>query len=188
MNLLDIILLIPIIWLGYRGFVRGFIIELASLIALILGIYAAIHFSYYASDLLVKYFTLKEKYLPVVSFILTFLVVVIVVYGIGKILEKIIDMVALGFLNKILGGALGIFKAALFLSIVLLLINTFDTNHKIITPKNKENSILYKPIAVIIPFLLPRLDIDKIPDFYNKPEKEEKKVKEEEADSLYQKV
>ena len=45
MNFIDIILIIPIIWFIYKGFKKGFIIEIASLIALFLGIYVAIHFS-----------------------------------------------------------------------------------------------------------------------------------------------
>jgi membrane protein required for colicin V production len=187
-------MLVPLIWLGYRGFVKGFIIELASLVALILGIYAALHFSYYASDFLVKYFTIREKYLPVASFILTFIVVVVVVYGIGKIIEKIVDMVALGFLNKLMGGVLGIFKAVLFLSILLLVINTFDSRHRLITPKNQENSMLYKPIAAVIPFLLPRLSLDKLPDFDKLKEKEKDTIpdtipeKKKEEEGLFKNV
>ncbi len=41
MNLLDLLLLIPVVWLCIRGFSKGFIIELASLIGMVLGILAA---------------------------------------------------------------------------------------------------------------------------------------------------
>lgn len=40
MNLLDLFMLIPVVWLCIRGFSKGFIIELASLIGLVLGILA----------------------------------------------------------------------------------------------------------------------------------------------------
>ena len=56
MNILDIILLIPIAWFAYRGFTRGFIIELVSLIALVAGIFLAIHFSWFAAEFLADHF------------------------------------------------------------------------------------------------------------------------------------
>lgn len=159
MNLLDIILLIPLLWLGYRGFRKGLIIELASLAALVLGIYASIHFSWFAAGLLDRWLNIEPKYMSIVSFIATFIAVVVLVYSIGKIIEKMVDMVALGFLNKLLGSVFGLLKAVLFLSVVLLLIATFDKNEKVISPKMKEESMFFRPIASVIPMLIPRLDL-----------------------------
>ena len=88
MNVLDIIFLIPLIWLAYRGFQKGFIIELSSLVALILGIYIAINFSGLTAGWLTDNFEISEKYLTIISFIVTFVVVVFGVFMIGKILEK----------------------------------------------------------------------------------------------------
>ena len=163
MNFLDIIFIIPIIWLAYHGFKRGFIIELASLLALILGIYAALYFSYYAENFLTNNLDMETEYVPIIAFIVTFVLVVIIVYFLGKILEKIINMVALGFLNKMAGGIFGILKAAVLISIVLLIINNF--NDKFISKEKKENSFLYAPIAGIAPLLwqsLKDLDNEKI--------------------------
>lgn len=162
MNILDIILLVPLLWLAYRGFKRGLIIELASLIALILGIFAAIHFSWFAGDLLKDYFNLEEKYLALVSFAITFIAVVLAVYAVGKLIEKVVDMVALGFLNKIFGAMFGVLKAALFLSVILLVLTSLDKNEKVLTPKAKENSVLYVPIASIVLYIIPRLDLDEL--------------------------
>jgi membrane protein required for colicin V production len=44
LNLLDIIILIPLLLFAYNGYKKGLIIEIATLIALVLGIYASIHF------------------------------------------------------------------------------------------------------------------------------------------------
>jgi len=151
MNFLDIIFIIPIIWFAYQGFKRGLIIELASLVALILGIYAALYFSYYAENFLTNNISMDTEYVSIIAFIVTFLIVVIIVYFIGKILEKVINMVALGFLNKMAGALFGILKAAVLISIVLLIINNF--NDKFISKEKKENSLLYSPIAGIAPLL-----------------------------------
>lgn len=151
MNIIDIILFIPIIWFAYAGFKRGFIIELASLVALILGIYTALYFSFYAENFLEHILNMGPKYRPIVAFILTFIVVIVLVHLIGKLLERLINLVALGFLNKFAGGIFGILKGALFLSIVLLIINQF--NDKFISEDKKEGSMLYGPVASLAPYL-----------------------------------
>ncbi|MCB2221320.1 MAG: CvpA family protein [Bacteroidetes bacterium] len=156
MNYIDIIFIIPIIWFAYKGFKRGLIIELASLVALILGIYAALYFSGYAADFLVNNFDMGPKYVPVVAFIITFIGVVIVVHFIGRIMEKLINMVALGFLNKLTGGIFGIMKAILFISIVLMIIHHF--NDQFISKDKQEGSLLYEPIAGVAPFLWDQLE------------------------------
>ncbi|MCD4736915.1 MAG: CvpA family protein, partial [Bacteroidales bacterium] len=80
MNYIDLILLIFAAWLGYQGFRKGLIIEVASLAALILGIYAGIHFSGYAEQFIRNNFEIKEDYIPVAAFTSTFIVVVILVF------------------------------------------------------------------------------------------------------------
>lgn len=154
MNLLDILLIIPLVWMAWRGFNKGLIIEMATLLALILGIYAAIHFSSIAGEFLDQHFTIAEKYLSIISFIITFLIVVLIVVGIGKLIEKVIDLIALGFINRILGSAFGIMKAVVILSAILLIIEVVDTKEKVITPKTREGSVLYSPVSSVIPALL----------------------------------
>ena len=50
MNTLDIIFLIPLLWFAYKGFVNGLVVELASLIALLLGVYLSFRFSVFVGD------------------------------------------------------------------------------------------------------------------------------------------
>ncbi len=163
MNFLDVIFIIPIIWFAYQGFKRGLIIELASLLALILGIYAALYFSGYAANFLINNLDMGSKYIPVTSFILTFIAVVVIVFFIGKILEKLVNMVALGFLNKLAGGFFGMIKAAVVISVVLLIINNF--NDDLISQQKKKNSFLYGSIARIAPFLWHNLEDYNLDDF-----------------------
>ncbi len=169
MNMLDIIIGIPIIWMAYKGFSKGFVIEVTTLIALLLGIYIAINFSFYTSGLIREYFTIEEKYMSILSFAITFVIVVIVIMLLGRLLEKFIDMIALGFLDKLAGGVFGVLKAALIISTILLVINTFDKNEKLISPKLKANSLLYQPVASMLPTLLPMINFEN----FENPFKEE---------------
>ncbi len=175
MNILDIILVIPLIWFAWKGFSRGLIIELTSLAALIIGIYAAIHFSWFAAEFLTDNFEIEGRYLSIISFIVTFIVIALAVYAIGKLVEKLVDIVALGFINKSLGTVFGILKAAVLLSLILLVINSFDTNQKLISEKTKEGSLLYRPVASIVPLIMPMLSLE---DFDLKKETEERVLRQ----------
>lgn len=160
MNWLDIVLAIPLLWFLYKGFRNGLIIELASLAALVLGIYVALHFSFYVEGYLLENFEIDDKYLYIISFAITFIIVALLVYLVGKIIHKVISIVALGFLNRLAGGVFGLLKAALVLSVVLYFINGFDDS--LIKADVKENSVLYDPVESIVPFIIPRLDLDEI--------------------------
>jgi len=158
MNWLDIVLAIPLLWFMYKGFRNGLIIELASLAALILGIFIALHFSFYAEDYLRENFEIAEKYLYIISFAITFVIVALSVFLVGKIIHKLVSIVALGFLNRLAGGIFGLLKAALVLSVILYFLNGFDTDSSILKQDVKEKSILYEPIKSIVPMIIPRLD------------------------------
>ena len=84
MNYLDIILAIPLVWGIFRGFRKGLVIEIASLIAALLGVWGAVHFSYFISDAL----NLASPYSPLISFAITFVIIVIIVFLIAKLIEK----------------------------------------------------------------------------------------------------
>lgn len=163
MNVLDIIFIIPLLWLGYRGFQKGFIIELSSLVALILGIYIAINFSGFTASWLTENFDISEKYLTIISFVVTFIGVVFGVFMIGKILEKFIDVLLLGFVNKIAGAAFGIIKAAFLISVILWIINSFDSGGDyIIKQETRKGSVLYGPIESFAPTVIPKLSLDRL--------------------------
>ncbi len=161
MNVLDIILLVPVLWFAYRGFNKGFIIELSSLVALVLGIYVAINFSGFTASWLVKNFEISEKYLTIISFIVTFIAVVFGVFMVGKILEKFVDVLLLGFINKLAGGAFGIVKAAFLMSVILWIINSLDPGDFIIKQETREGSMLYEPIESFAPAVIPKLKLEK---------------------------
>ena len=162
MNILDIIILIPVAWMAYRGFSKGLIIEVATLVALILGIYLSINFSYIVGNFLVEQFDLTTKYLHIIAFIVTFIGVVLIVHLIGKILEKVVNIVALGFINKLLGGVFGILKAVIFLSVIIMLINRFDPNQNLITDEKRDSSMFYEHVESVVPSILPFIDLEKI--------------------------
>src|SRR3990172_5110847 len=102
MNWIDIFICIPLVWGLYKGFSKGLVIELASLAAFFIGIWGAIHFSDFVSGLL-QGWGLTSKYLPVISFCLIFLGIIIAIYAFGKFIDKTIKAASLNIINKITG-------------------------------------------------------------------------------------
>lgn len=151
MNIIDLILLAVLVGFAIQGFVKGLIYEVASLAGLIIGIYASFHFSKFVDGYLVEYLDIPEKYSGAAAFILIFIIVVILVHLIGKIIENIIDLVSLGFFNKLAGSVFGVLKAIVLLSLGMLIMNHF--NMKWISNEKKEDSLLYKPIEQVAPLL-----------------------------------
>ena len=154
MNVLDIILLCFVALLLVNGIRKGFIISLASLVALIVGIYCAVHFSNYISDILIQHVHPSHTWLPILSFTITFLIVVILIMLLAKGLEKLVELVGMGFFNRLFGAIFGLLKGILYASILLFIINSIDQSENLIHRKTKEDSIFYKPIEMIFPTLM----------------------------------
>jgi membrane protein required for colicin V production len=155
MNFIDLVLLIPILWFGYKGFTKGFIIEIASLAALMLGLYGGIHFSGFVAGYLSKWFEIKSDYVPLISFSVTFLLIVIVVFLVAKGVDKLVKSAALGLPNRIAGAIIGAAKTIVILSVVILLTNKYDKNGLFLKDEIRNNSLLYNPISKLIVQIYP---------------------------------
>uniref|UniRef100_UPI003217EC3D CvpA family protein n=1 Tax=uncultured Draconibacterium sp. TaxID=1573823 RepID=UPI003217EC3D len=159
MNYIDLILGILLILAAINGFRKGLISEVASLAALILGIWGAIKFSYITTDFLIDNFDLQTEYMNLISFAITFVVIVILVHIVGNTVQKLAETVMLGFVNKLAGLVFGILKSALILSIILVLFDKIDQDVHILNENTKENSRMYEPIRSFAPTIFPFIDI-----------------------------
>ena len=160
MNYLDIILAVPLLWSAYKGFTNGFVITLASLLALVGGIYGAIHFSAFTAVYLSKWFHPEPEYLTLISFAITFLLIIALVYLIAFLLDRIIKATGLGIFNRLAGVIFNTLKMILILSVLLSIINMGGKVKSIIPEKDKEESILYGPVSGIAPAIFPYLKFD----------------------------
>ena len=155
MSYIDIILIIPLLWGTYKGFTKGFIIQISTLAALMLGIYGGIKFSETVSVYLQEYIEVNYRVLMLISFALTFLLIVIAIHFLAKVLVKFISLIALGFVNKLFGAIFGLLKTAFILSVVLMLINMADETFRFIPLKEKSKSMLYEPVSRLLPAVIP---------------------------------
>jgi len=158
MSFVDIIIIVPLLYAAWIGFRKGLIIEVFALLALLVGIYAGIHFSDWTSKLIKDNIDIEGKYLPVVAFTVTFLAVGAMVFFAGKMIERMLRMVNLSPINKILGVFFGLIKMLYTLSILIILIETYDERGNFIPLEVKEESFLYNPVKVIASATIPAIE------------------------------
>jgi membrane protein required for colicin V production len=146
MNFIDILIFIPLIYGGWQGFKKGFIVEIFTLLALLVGVYAGVHLSDQVTVILRDSANMSWKYLPTFSFILVFLMVGAMVYFLGKLVEKVIDFTGLKLINKLAGMFFGLVKFLYVISIVLLIEESFQMKGEVLPSEAKERSLLYSPV------------------------------------------
>jgi membrane protein required for colicin V production len=156
MNTFDIIITAFLVFGFIRGLFKGLFVEVASLVALIAGIYGAIHFSNFIKDLLITRVSWEEKYITLVAFAITFIAIVLVITLIGKLFTKMADFASLGLLNKLLGGVFGVLKTGLIFSVILLLFSKLNNKLPFLSDEQQESAVLYKPLKNLAPTIFPQ--------------------------------
>ena len=157
MSIIDIVLGALLLFGLIRGGIKGLFVEIASLLALVLGVYGAIHFSSFAADFLQSKVDWNEKTLNIIAFAITFVIIVLTISLAGKALTKLADFAALGVLNKLLGGVFGALKIGLILSVLLMVFNKLNKTLPFIEAQDLEESILYEPVKSLAPMVFPNL-------------------------------
>jgi membrane protein required for colicin V production len=162
MNFIDIIIIVFLGYAGWKGLKHGLIIEVFTLLALVVGLYAGIHFSDFIAERLKVVFGLTSKYLPVIAFTITFLGVGAMVYFAGKAIEKLVKAIQLSPINKAFGLVFSVLKMAYILSIVLVLVESYDEKNNFFPKETKDNSLLYEPVKKVSTLTIPGLEESRI--------------------------
>ena len=101
--IIDLILGIIILIAIFKGYQRGLIIGLFSLVSVIIGLAAAMKLSTVVAGYIGEAVNVSDEWLPVISFAIVFIVVVLLIRLGANAIERTVEVVMLGWLNK-LGG------------------------------------------------------------------------------------
>ena len=158
MILFDVVIGIIIIFALIKGAVNGFIKELASFIALTAGLLGAIYISNSFSQWLGTLWDFK--YWGLVAFLLVFLAIVVAVHLVAKALDKVVEGMALGFINRIAGAFFSGFKYLFVVSVLISILTFFEKESVLIEPSDHEASYLYGPVSSLAPTVFSYLNYD----------------------------
>lgn len=171
MNWIDFVIIALLVFGLIQGFINGLIVEIAELAALVLGIWGGIHFSWWTADKLSGWFDLHASWTGIVSFAVTFIVIVIAIYLLGKLLDSLMKAVSLGFIVKILGAVFGALKTALVLSVIFVFLNTIHQKKHFLPSSTIARSYLYNPIADFVPAIFPIVEGGDLINSFNRHKK-----------------
>ena len=142
----DIVICLILLFFTFNGFRHGFIEEIARLISLVSGFILASKFH----NLLIPYlqpYIEGETLRVTVAYLGVFVASFIVITMIAKILQKFIELVLLGWLNRLLGLLLGLLKGFLIISLMIFIIQALPLKldkDKTILEKLERESVMYQ--------------------------------------------
>ena len=151
MRLLDIVLLIPLAWGGYRGFKRGMILEIFSLSALVLATLGSTRLLDGALALGAKWHYELSGIGRYVVFVLLFITILVATVWVGKLCQALLKPTLLGTLDRLLGSVVGILKWGILSSVCLWLGNLVQLQ---LPEQYTAGTFLFPVIKALAPRLL----------------------------------
>lgn len=145
---LDVIGIILILLFFIRGYSKGFIVAAFSVIAILLGILCALKLSQAFSSWLLEHGYIASGWAQVISYVVLFIGVVLVVRLIANLLQKAVEGMMLGVVNKLVGGILYAFLGAVLWSSLLWI----GKQMHMITPETIAASKTYEWLSRLAPW------------------------------------
>jgi len=136
---LDLVFAVIIVFAIIKGYRRGLIVGIFSLVAIFIGLAAAIKLSSIVARYIGKAVKVSDQWLPVIAFVVVFLVVVLLVRWGANAIQKVAETIMLGWINRV-GGI--ILYVAIYLTVFSVILFYAD-QMKFIQPAAKQKSVTY---------------------------------------------
>ena len=154
MNALDIVLGLLLLTGVVRGYLHGFIHEIAVLGTIFICYFFGFKVAEIAGEYLNKLFKADPTTMHYVSLFVAWIGISIGIFFLAKLFEGLINIVALGFFNKIAGAVFGLIKYAFVISLVLFFLNKVNIEMKWLNADAKAESHLYYRILALSGWVL----------------------------------
>ncbi|RFM35814.1 CvpA family protein [Chitinophaga silvisoli] len=147
---IDIVFAIILVIAIYKGYSRGLIVAVFSFVAVTLGLAAALKLTTVAVLYAQSHWDVHTRWLPVICFIALFLGVVLLVRLGATLLQKLVEVAMMGWLNK-LGGIL--LYSAIFIMVYSVLLWIANQLYWL-SPEIKMQSVVYPYIEHLGPAVM----------------------------------
>jgi len=147
---IDIVFAIILVFAVYKGYSRGLIVAVFSFVAVTIGMAAALKLTTVAVLYAQQHWQIHTRWLPVICFIGLFVGVVLLVRLGATLVQTLVELAMMGWLNK-LGGI--ILYSAIFIiaySILLWIANQLYW----LSPETKLQSVVYPYIEHLGPAVM----------------------------------
>ena len=145
---------LPAVYLGLKN---GFIRQLVALAVVAGGIVLALRFSDTVGAWLQQRIKVEPFWIKAISFALIFIAVALVLNLAGKLLEKVLSIAMLGWLNRLLGLALALATSALLIGVIVYMVDSANQLVEFLPKEKIEESRFYKPLLTLVQNVFPYL-------------------------------
>jgi len=153
MNGVDILVSLILLYGLINGFIKGFVVEIAGVIALVLGLTGSFMFSSLLEKFLSDHVNWNPKTIQIISFIILFITIVYSVSLLAKMVTKTLKIIALGWVNKLFGAVFGLLKWCVLLSVLVLFIEKVNEWIPFFSKNTYQEGISYSYLKILADFL-----------------------------------
>lgn len=157
MNSLDIVLTICLIPAIVSGIRKGFIVQVTSIIAVVLGVWLSYEFSGMLSEKISLWFHAGANISRFISFAAILVISIVLLSMLGRLIDGLVKIILLGWLNRILGVIFAILKYILIAGLLVYFFDKINGNGKIVPEAYLGDSVLYgiieKTNAAVFPYI-----------------------------------
>lgn len=116
MKVIDVLIIVFSAFLIFKGIRKGFVKEVAGMLAVVLALIASFLFHGQVENILSSF--TSSVSIPLVAYITTFVVVYFLIILLGGLIDKLLKSIFLGGVNRLFGGVFGAIKSVLWLTVV----------------------------------------------------------------------
>lgn len=146
MEIVDIIIAVLLVIGLIEGIKDGLVKQVAGLVGLVAGLLIGKALYLKVADQLTPFLGTSEKTTQIIAFALIMVIVPLAFSLIAWLISKLLHSVGLGWVNRLLGAAVGAVKYALIAGLIITGIESFDSHGLLISQEKKDSSIFYYPL------------------------------------------
>lgn len=157
MAIFDIIVLVCLGMALFFGIFKGFIRQAVSFAGLFIAVWLGSKFTLPVSTWMQKWIELDITALKAIAFVGVFVLTLLVVTLIGKLLDKVVSVAMLGWLNRLLGAVLSVCECMFFLGMGLMLFDALNSAFNLVAQEKLDASLCYAPLKAVAYAVFPYL-------------------------------
>ena len=154
MSVWDFVILVLLVAGAYRGFQKGLLMSVVSLVALVAGVVCALAWTPALLQYLSGRSQMSPELLSVLAFLIIFIGVIILINIVGKLIKIVIDLTPIGSIDGLVGALLGMLKWALGVSIILWVLDKVDVG----LPTDQDSAILSN-VRQVAPYIFEQVKL-----------------------------
>lgn len=144
---LDFLILLALAIGVVRGVWTGAVHQIISILGVVLAVILAIELMRPVGELIGSALGISDALWPAVGILAVFVVIQIIAFFATRMIESLIKILRLTVANRAVGGAVGLGKAALLLSVLFVVLAFFDVPQE----EDRRRSALYPYVAGVLP-------------------------------------